>query len=111
MAKVELRRRMHADPAGVALLLADPDARELWPRARAWCGSPQRAGVGFVCELTVADPPARGRISIRPAADGPGVTAVRLLLQAPGGEGCLAAACDQFLTRLGQAAHARSSAA
>lgn len=111
MARVEINRPIQADPAGVALLLADPAARDLWPRGRGWVGAPQRSGVGFVCDVVVADPPARGRLTIRVGADGPGRTDVRLVLQALSADGALAWAAERFLTAVAEAAYARSSAA
>ena len=74
MPQVQSGQAFAADPASVALLLAGPAAAALWPAgadgaAVVTVGPPMRAGVGFVVDLTVADPEigsARGRLALVP---------------------------------------------
>ncbi|HET6816687.1 MAG TPA: hypothetical protein VFH66_05610 [Mycobacteriales bacterium] len=127
MTQAHITRQFAADPAGVALLLSGPVADALWPATdRAdvdaaaptlRVGSPMRAGVGFVVDLTIADPDlgsARGRLALLPeTAELPIVgTNARLVLTATRGTaGALRARGEQFLDALGSLAVARSSAA
>jgi len=80
---IEVARFVRAEPSSVALVLAGPAARELWPRrsdrAVAVIGGeattvtvdpPRRAGVGFVARIVVTEADAvvgTGRLTIRPA--------------------------------------------
>ena len=127
MTQAQIVRRFAADPAGVALLLAGPVADLLWPPPDPsddpeWAplvqlGPPMRAGVGFVVDLTIADPDlggARGRLALVPeTADLPVVgTTARLRLTATSGNADrLRARGEHFLEALGSLAVARSSAA
>lgn len=111
MERIQRAHEIGADPAGVALLLADPAGRELWPRGRARFGAPQRSGVGFACDVTVLGiPPARGRLAITTGRE-PGLTEVWLMLQVDGAAAAVAADGARFLGALAVAAQARSSAA
>jgi hypothetical protein len=83
---VEVARAVAADPSSVALVLAGPAARELWPHrphrrvdvvgARQSALSvtvdpPRRAGVGFTAAIAVRDEDtvaATGRLTIAPDA-------------------------------------------
>jgi hypothetical protein len=127
MTQAQIVRRFAADPAGVALLLAGPVADMLWPQPEpsddaagaplVRLGPPMRAGVGFVVDLTIADPDvgsARGRLALVPeTADLPVVgTTARLHLTSAGGSADTLRACgEHFLAALGSLAVARSSAA
>jgi hypothetical protein len=127
MTQAQIVRRFAADPAGVALLLAGPVAEMLWPQPdrsddseaapRVQLGPPMRAGVGFVVDLTIADPAlgsARGRLALVPeTTDLPVVgTTARLRLSASrGSDDQLQDRGEQFLAALGSLAVARSSAA
>jgi hypothetical protein len=126
MTQAQIVRRFAADPAGVALLLAGPVADMLWPQpessddlqpARVVVGPPMRAGVGFVVDLTIADPElgsARGRLELVPeTAELPlvGTTARLRLTASRGSADLLRSHGEQFLAALGALAVARSSAA
>ena len=113
MARMEMHRQAHADPAGVALLLSGPLATELWPGAR--FQPPLRSGLGFVVELTVDDLEgqlASGHVGIVRTAGEPGATDLRLVLVARAGQvALLRPEAEAFLDGLAAAAQARSSAA
>ncbi len=112
MTRIDLVRDVVADPAGVALLLSGPVGRDLWPDRGVRFGAPQRSGLGFLAAVTVGVPAsARGRLTINVAERGPGAARLRLVLQADERGGAVARAADDFLDRLADAAHARSSAA
>jgi hypothetical protein len=128
MTQAQIVRRFAADPAGVALLLAGPVADALWPAPAGRdgdhaaapvlrVGPPMRAGVGFVVDLTIADPDvgsARGRLALVPeTGEMPvvGTTARLLLTAAHGTPGGLRTRGERFLDALGSLAVARSSAA
>lgn len=103
MTRIEVSRAVLVEPSSVALVLAGPAARELWPRRSdrlvGLVGSqsphfavavdpPTRTGVGFAANVRVRagdDVVATGRLSIAPAD----------------GEGCrlqLALVCDDEMT-------------
>ncbi|MDQ1704501.1 MAG: hypothetical protein QOF18_867 [Frankiaceae bacterium] len=113
MSRIEVVRHVAADPAGVALLLSGPAGRDLWPDEEAHFGPPMRSGVGFAVDLTVdeAGRHARGRVDITAAAAGPGATDLRLVLSSNTGLSRLSLDARRFLSRLADAAQARSSAA
>jgi hypothetical protein len=135
MTQIEIVREFHADPASVALLLAGPSARALWPddgtddagHSIVSIGPPMRSGLGFVVHLGVAAAPTtrqvRGRLALvpcgGPARQGgtrvrprPGGTHVRLVLTSAGApDHGLRARADGFLDALCSLAAARSAAA
>lgn len=74
MTSIEVVRGVAADPSSVALVLAGPAARELWPGEDATTVTvdpPRRTGVGFTARVLVRHEAATigaGRISIRPSS-------------------------------------------
>jgi hypothetical protein len=127
---VEAQRRVSADPAGLALLLAGPAAAELWPdgecsaavvpEPRPEAGPvievapPRRAGLGFAAKVSVRTPygSARGRLTVVPEAGPPSGSALRLELTVDDRAGERLQTCAvRYLDNLGRAAVSRSSAA
>lgn len=116
MTRMEVTRRVAADPASVALLLAGPAARTMWPAtADVRVGPPLRSGVGFVADMTVVGEgtaSVRGRFTILPAVESPGASDVRLVLMSPTGARATLRSCGaSYLDNLAEAAASRSSAA
>jgi hypothetical protein len=135
MTQIEIVREFHADPASVALLLAGPSARALWPddatdeaeHSVVSIGPPMRSGLGFVAHLSVAAAPTtrqvRGRLALVPCGcparqrgahvrARPGGTHLRLVLTSAGApDDGLRARADGFLDGLCSLAAARSTAA
>src|SRR4051794_37553588 len=126
MTQAQVVREFAADPASVALLLAGPAAGFLWPESDGddeaetqslQGGPPMRGGVGFVVDLTIADPDvgnARGRLALTPGAGGPPTagTCARLVITAAHAPApALRRRGEDFLSALGSLAVARSSAA
>jgi hypothetical protein len=122
MTQAQVVREFDADPASVALLLAGPAGTALWPEVSAdqplvTLGPPMRAGVGFVVDLTVADPAVgsvRGRLALVPCSGQAafGGTSARLLLTgAHASAPALRERGGRFLDALSSLAIARSSAA
>jgi hypothetical protein len=122
MTQAQIVREFPADPASVALLLAGPAATALWPdggdeQPVVSLGPPMRSGIGFVVDLTVADPALgglRGRLALLPCAAPPegGGTYARLLLTgARASAPALRRHGARFLDALSSLAVARSSAA
>jgi hypothetical protein len=111
MARVMITRHMTADPASVALLLAEP--------ADAAAGGvvvslPRRSGIGFTAAVEVTDPLGRsatGEVVVQPATDAG--CEVGLALNAPEGAAARRAerAGSSFLARLAARARQRSEAA
>jgi hypothetical protein len=121
MTQAQIVREFPADPASVALLLAGP-ATALWPDDNdehpvVSLGPPMRSGVGFVVDLTVADPTlgsVRGRLALLPCGSPPaaGGTSARLVLTGvQASEPALRHQGARFLDALSSLAVARSSAA
>jgi hypothetical protein len=127
MTQAQITRTFAADPASVALLLSGPAADELWgepaddrtgdhgPVVQA--GPPMRSGIGFVVDLTIADPElgsARGRLALSHSAGETllGGTDARLVLtSARASATTLRRRGEHFLDALSSLAVARSSAA
>jgi hypothetical protein len=120
--RIEVVRHIAADPASVALLLADPtgDGEADETRLRVAdadaidVSAPRRSGVGFVAELTVrlrGEESIRGEIRVEPATD-PGCDA-RIVLTVPSGTnaGAVQRQAGKFLSDLGDRARSRSYAA
>ena len=129
MTPIEVARPVAADPSSVALVLAGPAARELWPQQpqrpvavvnRRRPGltvavePPRRSGVGFTAGLSVRTDDelvAGGRLTIAPDATTGGCD-VRLSLTV---DDTVAAAvgrdAERYLDRLAAGSRARSSAA
>lgn len=134
MTRIELSRPIQADPSSVALVLAGPAARELWPaRSDRLIGAvapqrpalsvavdpPRRTGVGFTARVRVhaGDGLAgTGRLTIVPTSERAGAEPagceVRLDLEA-GEEAAdrLRRDAARYLDNLAQLSRERSSAA
>lgn len=116
MTRIEVTRRVAADPASVALLLSGPAARDAWPSdGDVRVGPPMRSGVGFVADMTVVDAAergVRGRYTITQAEGSPGASDVRLVLTSTGDDAAaLRKVGEACVGRLAAWASARSSAA
>jgi hypothetical protein len=128
MTQAQIVREFAADPASVALLMSGPATGVLWPESgpeqradddvpTVQVGPPMRSGVGFVIDLTIADPDigaARGRLALVPGdGDRPfaGTTARLTLTAAAASAHELHRRGAMFLAALGTLAVARSSAA
>jgi hypothetical protein len=116
MTRIEVLRPIAADPASVALLLADPSGGELWPGVHAV--PPQRTATAFVAVLRLGegDGGVAATLSLGYADSRDGVRATRASLRmAVDGEAGRAAVLREhaaaFLDRLASAAEARSYAA
>jgi len=122
MTRIELTHVVAADAPSVALVLAGPAARDLWP-----CDSdatpayditvdpPSRAGVGFSARMTVtagADKVGSGRLTIVPIAGAQGRCEVRLALTAADGAGrTLHHIASEYVQNVGEVSQARSTPA
>ena len=122
MKRLEVVRHIAADPASVALLLADPvgdggpndDHLHLATEDGLEVSAPRRSGIGFAADVTV---PLRrgaevtGTIRVEPAAE-PGCDA-RIVLQVREGSDGPAAErlASRFLSTLADRARSRSRAA
>jgi hypothetical protein len=111
MARVMISRHMIADPASVALLLAEPITK---PDAGGVVVSlPRRAGVGFTAAVEVTDSMGRsaaGEVIVEPATDAG--CEVGLALSAPEGVARgVERAGSSFLDKLAARARQRSEAA
>ncbi len=120
--RIEVARHIAADPASVALLLADPAGEAELDEARlrvadedmVEVSAPRRSGVGFMAELSVrlrGETAIPGEIRVEPATD-PGCDA-RIVLTVPGGANAGAAQrqAGKFLSGLADRARSRSYAA
>ena len=133
MSRIKVRRAVAADPSSVALVLAGPAARELWPprsdrvvgvvepqqpRLAVTVDPPARAGVGFAAgiEVHAGDTTiGTGRLVIGPGAGEPGhpqQCEVRLTLevQAPA-LSRLRRDAERYLANVADLSRERSSAA
>lgn len=133
MTRIELSRSIQADPSSVALVLAGPAARELWPRSDRLIGAvgqqrphlsvtldpPARTGVGFTARAKVhAGDAVVGtfRLTILPTSDfeaaAPAGCEVRLSLEATDEIAeRLRRDAARYLDNLAQLSRERSSAA
>lgn len=71
MTRIEVKRHVAADPASVALLLAEP-ASERDPDSGVVIAAPRRTGVGFVAAIEVTDAVGRavtGDVIVEPSSD------------------------------------------
>ena len=116
MTRIEVARTIAADPASVALLVADPTGEQLWPDVHAV--PPQRTPTAFVAVLRLGegDSAAPATLSLGYADSRDGVRATRAALRIVGddevGRGAaLREHGTRFLDRLAAAAEARSCAA
>jgi hypothetical protein len=110
MARVMISRHMIADPASVALLLAEPVSA---PDDGVVVSLPRRAGVGFTAAVEVTDSLGRsaaGEVIVQPATDAG--CDVGLALSAPDGVSrAVERAGSSFLDKLAARARQRSEAA
>ena len=130
MTRVEVRRSVAADPSSVALVLAGPAARELWPprsdrvvgvvepqqpRLTVTVDPPSRSGVGFAARIDVHAGDATvgsGRLSIAPSSGEPLRCEVRLALEVePACAARLKRDAERYLDNLAELSRERSSAA
>jgi hypothetical protein len=129
MTRIELAHVVAADAPSVALVLAGPAARDLWPQAdestpmiarqgpayEITLDPPSRAGIGFVARLAVTAGEVAvgsGRLTIVPASGDHGQCDVRLTLTAKeDAGGTLRRAVGQYLRNVGEVSRARSTAA
>lgn len=129
MTRIELSRSVLAEPSGVALVLAGPAAREMWPhsgdRAVIAVGGrtatsitidpPRRAGIGFITRVVIregATTVAAGRLTIQPAVDLPSGSDLSLVLTASEKhERALRRDGKRYLDKLARVSRDRSSAA
>ena len=133
MTRIKVGRPIPADPSSVALVLAGPAARELWPRSDRLVGAlaqdrpamsvtldpPGRTGVGFTARVRVHAGDSivgSGRLMILPTSDGalvePAGCEVRLSLEAEDAlAGGLRRDAAGYLDNLAQLSSERSSAA
>lgn len=82
MTRIEVTRRAAADPASVALLLAEPPS-EREPDSGVVAAAPRRSGVGFTARVEVRDAAGRtvnGEVVVEPSTDAG--SELRLLLWA-----------------------------
>lgn len=113
MTRVEVSRHVAADPASVALLLAEPASEPEHDRAVV-VTPPRRAGVGFTAIVEVIDALGRagsGQVSIEPATDAG--CDVRLWVRAPDATAArgIERSSIAFLSDLAARAKSRSFAA
>lgn len=129
MTSIEVSRFVLAEPSSVALVLAGPAARELWPhaheRAVAPVGDgeataisvdpPRRAGVGFVAHVAVQDDATTvgvGRLTIQPATgDGAGCELALVLSGDDVHDARLRHDARRYLDNVARVSRERSSAA
>lgn len=130
MTRIEVSRSVAADPSSVALVLAGPAARELWPprsdrvvgvvepqqpRLAVTVDPPARAGVGFTARLEVRagdSTVGTGRLVIGPGAGEPLQCEVRLSLEVdPEVADRLRRDADRYLGNVADLSRERSSAA
>ncbi len=116
MSRIEVTRPMAADPASVALLLADPAGADLWPDVQAL--PPQRTATAFVAVVRLGDGDGAvaATLSLGYADSRDGVRATRAALRIVGSDqaghgGALREHGRRFLDRLAAAAEARAHAA
>jgi hypothetical protein len=125
MPRIEVSRPMAAEPSGVALVLAGPAARELWPHRHlhsigaadttVTLTPPVRSGVGFVARLLVSDADrvvAEGRLAINPTGTGEGpasVVSVHLVVLDPDVD--VRRSAETYLDNVARVAQERSTAA
>ena len=114
MDDIDVVRHVVADPSGVALLLAGPATRELWPVGEARFSAPQRSGLGFVIDVRAhtAGGELHGRVMISADGNEARSTEVRLVATVSGPAARrLSEAGVRFVDALAETARARSSAA
>jgi hypothetical protein len=113
MARLELSRHVAADPASVALLLAEP-ASERDPESAVVASPPRRSGVGFAARLEIGDAngrPITGEVVVEPSTDAG--SQLRLTVWAPDdtADKSVERSATTFLRDLAVRARSRSLAA
>jgi len=130
MTRIEVCRSVAADPSSVALVLAGPAARELWPprsdrvvgvvepqqpRLAVAVDPPARAGVGFTARIEVHAGDTTigaGRLAIVPGPGDPLHCEVRLSLEVDSAvAGRLRRDASRYLANVADLSRERSSAA
>ena len=130
MTHIEVSRSVAADPSSVALVLAGPAARELWPprcdrvigvvepqqpRLSVTVDPPARAGVGFAARIEVRAGDATvgsGRLTIGPGSSEPAGCEVHLSLEVEAASASrLRRDADRYLGNVADLSRERSSAA
>jgi len=115
--RLHASRHIDADPTSIALLLAGPGARELWPASTVAVEPPHRTPTGFVARFSWTGPdlpPASGvlRLTPAPGAHGTPSTSAELSVVVPEPPVAVTpAVLEQFLHALADAAHDRRQAA
>jgi hypothetical protein len=111
--RVEVTRHVAADPASVALLLAEPpaaqDADQGWVIA-----PPRRAGVGFVsgaAASTLSGFTAVGDVSVEPATDAGCEVRLVIAVDDDASSGRAERSATKFLSQLANRARSRAFAA
>jgi hypothetical protein len=116
MTRIELTRRVVADPAGVALLLAEPAS---WPDPdrddQGWVVSPPRhVGTRFAASVEAVETAGRlaaGQVTVKPIGDAGCEVRLVLTVADESTAGRVEASAGTFLALLGERAQARSLAA
>lgn len=113
MPRIEVTRRVAADPAGVALLLAEPQP---WVEPdQSWAvEAPQRVADGFDAVIRVSDPIGRlaiGSVTVRPAIGTGCYIRLEIETQSRVVARLLKQSAASFLDTLSERAQARSFAA
>jgi hypothetical protein len=114
VARIEVSRHVAADPASVALLLAEPANESGRDRGLAVVAPPRRSGVGFIAAVEFTEALGRvvaGDVTVEPAAHS-GCEA-RIVFAAPDGSAArgIERAGTAFLDGLAARARSRSFAA
>jgi hypothetical protein len=111
--RVEVSRHVAADPASVALLLAEP-AGETEPDRGFVVVTPRRAGVGFTAAVAVTDAIGRvvtGEVNVEPATDAGCEIRVHLIAPDRAAARAVERTASTFLDTLAARARSRSFAA
>jgi hypothetical protein len=113
VARVEVTRHVAADPASVALILAEPAREKDAPRDVVVL-PPRRSGIGFTAAVEVVDAIGRavsGQVTVEPATDAG--CDVRVFLNAPDDSAArgVERSASTFLSELAARARSRSRAA
>jgi hypothetical protein len=113
VARIEITRRAAADPASVALLLAEP-ASEREPERGVVAAAPRRSGVGFTSRVEIRDVSGRtvnGEVIVEPSVDAGCELRLRLWAADDDVQRDVERAGSAFLRELAARARSRSYAA
>jgi hypothetical protein len=116
MTRVTRHQRVAADPAGVALLLAEPASWfDTEQRGRIWVvEAPRRVGSGFRAHLEIVEPAGHlvvGEITVAPSPDGGCELGVDIALGTRSRPRHIEQSAASFLDLLAERARARALAA